>query len=87
MKWDKINFGYSITNVGKVAIPANYGNLSIESVYGPLFYSDVNEKTVGVITVGDKITYTLSYNTKNISMEKIKQIKDKFDKAVENALA
>jgi hypothetical protein len=31
------------------------------SVYGPFVYSDVNEKTVGVITVGDKVTFLMSY--------------------------
>ena len=77
--WDKINYGYSITNVGKVSIPVNYGDLTIESVYGPFFYSDVNEKTVGVITVGDKITYILTYNRYLVDDKFIERLRNRFN--------
>jgi hypothetical protein len=49
----KINYGCIITNVGCVDIPTAYGDLQLEAVYGPLVYSDVNEKTIGVIAVGN----------------------------------
>ena len=56
MNWRSISYGYAITNVGRMNIPANYNQYQLESVYGPFVYSDVNEKTIGVITVGDKVT-------------------------------
>jgi hypothetical protein len=62
MNWQGLNYGYAITNVGRMNIPTSYGPYQLESVYGPIVYSDVNEKTVGVITVGDKITFLMSYN-------------------------
>ena len=62
MNWQGTSYGYSITNVGRMNIPTTYGQYQLESVYGPFVYSDVNEKTVGVITVGDKITFLMSYN-------------------------
>ncbi len=79
MNWDKINYGFSITNVGKVNIPKSYGKLQLESVYGPLFYSDVNEKTVGVITIGGKLTYLLSYNEDNVNADNMEKIKKRFN--------
>ena len=66
MMWDKVNYGYAITNVGRVDIPTSYGDLKLDAVYGPLVYSDVNEKTVGVITVGKSATFWMSYNENRI---------------------
>ena len=60
MKWDKVSYGYSITNVGRVNIPENYGKYILEAVYGPFLYSDVNEKVVGVITISGKLTFSFS---------------------------
>jgi NRPS condensation-like uncharacterized protein len=60
MNWDKTSYGYAITNVGRFDIPTQYGPLKIESVHGPLFYSDVEEKMVGVITVGGKLSFLMA---------------------------
>lgn len=62
MMWDKVNFGYSITNVGRADIPVVYHHLKLDCIYGPLVYSDVNEKTVGVTTTGNKMTFVMSQN-------------------------
>ena len=62
MNWQGTSYGYAITNVGRMNIPTSYGQYRLESVYGPFIYSDVNEKTIGVITVGDKVTFLMSYN-------------------------
>lgn len=78
MAWDSINFGYSITNVGRVPVENSYDTMKLDSIYGPVIYSDVNEKTVGVVTVSEKITFTVSYNESNLSEATIKRIKDQF---------
>ena len=57
MGWDQITYGYAITNVGRFDIPTRYGRLELKAVYGPLFYSDVEEKMVGVITVGGQLSF------------------------------
>ena len=62
MNWQGTSYGYAITNVGRMNIPTSYDQYQLDSVYGPFVYSDVNEKTVGVITVGDKVTFLMSYN-------------------------
>ncbi len=62
MGWDKVTYGYALTNVGRFEIPTTYGSLQLESVYGPSVYSDVDEKVVGVITVGGCLSCILTYN-------------------------
>lgn len=57
MGWHQITYGYALTNVGRLDIPTRYGTLELDSVYGPLFYSDVEEKMVGVITVGGRLSF------------------------------
>lgn len=74
MAWDKVNYGYSITNVGRVDIDNTYGDLKLDVVYGPLVYSDVNEKTVGVTTVGGKMTFVMTHNLDEVSEETAEQI-------------
>ncbi len=86
MRWDKTSYGYSITNVGRAPIPLTYGNLGIECIYGPFFYSDVNEKTVGVITTGDTITFMLTYNSQVIPDDKVKRIMEMFDHYINQSL-
>ena len=62
MGWHKITYGYALTNVGRFDIPTTYGPYRLEAVYGPLFYSDVEEKMVGVITVGGRLSIILACN-------------------------
>ena len=86
MNWQGTSYGYSITNVGRMNIPTAYGQYQLESVYGPLVYSDVNEKTVGVITVGDKVTFLMSYNETIVTPHAAEEIRktamDTLSKAV-----
>lgn len=62
MGWHKITYGYALTNVGRFDIPTAYGSLKLEAVYGPLFYSDVEEKMIGVITVGGRQSFLFACN-------------------------
>jgi hypothetical protein len=76
MSWREISYGYAITNVGRMKIPTRYGQYGLESVCGPFIYSDVNEKTMGVITVGDKITFLMSYNKAIVNPYTAEEIRD-----------
>jgi NRPS condensation-like uncharacterized protein len=75
MNWWGTSYGYSITNVGRMNIPTSYGQYQLESVYGPFVYSDVNEKTIGVITVGDKVTFLMSYNETVVTPQTAEKIR------------
>lgn len=63
MGWHDMTYGYALTNVGRLDIPTAYGDLRIESVHGPLFYSDVEEKMVGAITVGGRLSCLMATNS------------------------
>jgi len=76
MNWQGISYGYAITNVGRMNIPTNYDHYQLESVYGPFVYSDVNEKTMGVITVGNKMTFLMSYNETIVTLPTAEAIRD-----------
>ena len=57
MKWHQTTYGYALTNVGRFDIPTSYGPLELEAVHGPLFYSDVEEKMLGIVTVGGRLSF------------------------------
>ncbi|MCP4111670.1 MAG: hypothetical protein GY749_40135 [Desulfobacteraceae bacterium] len=76
MNWQGTSYGYAITNVGRMNIPTTYDQYRLDSVYGPLVYSDVNEKTMGVITVGDKVTFLMSYNESVVIPHTAEAIRD-----------
>jgi NRPS condensation-like uncharacterized protein len=86
MMWDKVNYGCVITNVGRVDIPTAYGDLQLDAVYGPLVYSDVNEKTVGVITVGKRITFWMSYNESIIDSVTATKFRDAAKELIKEAI-
>ena len=65
--WHKTYYGCAITNVGRLDIPLNYGHLKLEALYGPVVYSDVNEKTVGVTTVDDCLSMSMTCNGHQVS--------------------
>ena len=86
MMWDKVNYGCVITNVSRVDISTDYGELQLDTVYGPLVYSDVNEKTVGVITVGKKITFWMSYNESTIDSETATKFRDAVEELIQEVI-
>ncbi len=86
MNFNRVSYGYSITNVGRINMPSVYGKLRLGSVYGPAVYSDVNEKLIGVITVGDKISFMMTYNENNINTDNAKHIRDAAINHLSNAI-
>ena len=65
--WHKLYYGCAITNVGRLDIPEQYGPLTLEAINGPFVYSDVNEKTVGITTVADRLTISMTSNSQQVS--------------------
>lgn len=86
MRWRGTSYGFSITNVGRVDIPTQYGSRTIESVYGPFVYSDVNEKVVGVTTVGGRMTFSLVCNAEAVGADVAMSIRDSTMARLEEAV-
>jgi hypothetical protein len=72
MGWHQVTYGYALTNVGRFDIPTTYGTLGLEAVYGPAVYSDVDEKMVGVITVGGRLSCTLTLDDRSVDGAKLR---------------
>jgi NRPS condensation-like uncharacterized protein len=86
LKWDKTSFGYSITNVWRVNIGTDYSSRKLEAVYGPLLYSDVNEKVVGITTVGRRLTFSMSCLANNVGREVIEEIRERVMKLIQREM-
>lgn len=76
MNWQDTHYGYAITNVGRMNIPTRSGPYQLDAVYGPIIYSDVNEKTLGVMTVGNAMTFLMSYNDALVTSRTAEAIRD-----------
>ena len=72
--WHKEFYGCAITNVGRLNIPHIYGALTIEAVHGPVVYSDVNEKTIGVATVAGRLTLSMTTDGHRIPFAKASRV-------------
>lgn len=62
MGWNETRYGYAFTNIGRLDIPDKYGPLTLNAVYGPLFFSDVEEKMIGVSTLGGRLSFLFATN-------------------------
>ena len=73
---DKIFTGIVISNLGKLDIPVDYGNLQLEALMGPAVYSDGVEKILEVLTVGGKMHLTFTFGDKIIAANVVTKVKD-----------
>lgn len=67
-------YDISLTNLGRLSLPARGGSLKLEAVYGPAVNSGEGELTVGVSTACDQLTMTLAYRNyilKRVDAEKM----------------
>ena len=72
-KLDKINYNYSISNLGKFVFPTHYQNLEVEKVYFHT-YGEMAEKQLAAVTFADKLTISLSFRdsiTENVDAKEI----------------
>ena len=67
MEIEELFAGLSITNLGKLTIPVQYGDLSLESMYGPSVFSDLIEKILGVNTIRGKLHFVFTFDPTLVS--------------------
>ena len=75
-KIDEINTTFTISNLGLLEIPTEYGPLELKTLYGPIVYSDTMEKYIGVLTINGKIHLSICYDENIIDTGSINKIKD-----------
>jgi hypothetical protein len=55
-------------------------------VYGPFFYSDVNEKVVGVTTVGNQLSFLMAFDGDKIGNSNGKAIENRALESIAEAV-
>jgi NRPS condensation-like uncharacterized protein len=67
-----------VTNLGKLKIPQQYGELKLEAVYGPALTGHIDQDLIlAIATLGDQMFLTLVYPESDISLSKVKQLQQK----------
>lgn len=72
----EVEYDLSISNLGRLEIPAQYGSLQMEAVYGPTLGTNPQEVVLGVSTVDDKMHFTMSFTDMTLTLLQAEQIKD-----------
>lgn len=81
-----VSYDLSITNLGRLDVPAQYGSLQLEALYGPSLGGNPDDIVLGVITVGDKMHFTLSFTEMKLSVSQAEQIKERAMRCLEDAV-
>jgi NRPS condensation-like uncharacterized protein len=67
-----------VTNLGKLKISQQYGELKLEAVYGPALTGHIDQDLIlAIATLGDQMFLTLVYPESDISLSKVKQLQQK----------
>ncbi len=66
-------YDLSITNLGRLNFPVNYGDLSLEAIYGPAVNPQGREKVIGVSTINGVLTFTFVAPYRLIAPEEARQ--------------
>lgn len=81
-----VSYDLSITNLGRLDIPTQYGNIHLEGLYGPSLGGNPDDIVLGVITIADKMHFTLSFTDIKLSVSQAEEIKQKAMSTLENAI-
>lgn len=65
-----------VTNLGRAAIAQQFGKLKLQAVYGPAVLIGMYcERVLGVITLGDRMFFTLAYSESSMSQSEATKLK------------
>lgn len=73
----RVKYDFSVTNLGRVPIPEQNGNLRVEAFYGPLVNSAPRERTVGVSTLGGQMTLSFLFRKSKMTLEQGRDLMDR----------
>ena len=81
-----VSYDLSVTNLGRLDIPTQYGKLHLDGLYGPSLGGDPDNIVLGVITIGDRMHFTLSFTDIKLSVSEAEKIKEKAMSSLEDAV-
>lgn len=71
-----VEYDLSISNLGRLDFPIQYGSLCLGAFYGPAIGTNSEEITLGVITIGDKMHFTMTFTDMKITLAQAEEIKE-----------
>ncbi|MBN1888989.1 MAG: hypothetical protein JW850_13425 [Thermoflexales bacterium] len=69
-----IDYDFSISNLGRLNWPSQFGTLEVQAVYGPAVNTSEQEKTVGIITFAGQMTFTFTFRDFVIDADMAEQL-------------
>jgi hypothetical protein len=72
-----VEYDLSISNLGRLDFPVQYGALKLEALYGPSIGCNAEEIVLGVVTVGGKMHFTMAFTDMTMTLPQAEQIKAK----------
>jgi NRPS condensation-like uncharacterized protein len=85
-KWNKLNAGFSISNLGRLSIPLHYNGMQLKAIYGPVTYDPRIEKFIGINTIDENIFFSLTYRENIIKRQIIEDFMDYATSLLEKSL-
>jgi NRPS condensation-like uncharacterized protein len=68
--------GILVSNLGRLDIPIQYGQLELEWIKPPAVYAGIAEKALEVLTIGNRMHFTLTYGLMKIDDSTMENLKE-----------
>ena len=72
----KADYDASVSNLGRLTIPTEYGAVKLRSLIGPTFGANKDEKVIGVNTLDGQLNLTLCFRKKIMEPEEGERLLD-----------
>ena len=71
----KLNYTFTIANLGLIEIADNLEKLKIKTLFGPMALSNAMEKYIGVLTINNEFHFSICFNENIVNRESILKMK------------
>jgi len=72
---NKLNFTFTIANLGLIEIADNLKKLKIKTLFGPMAVSNAMEKYISVLTINNELHFSICFNENIVNQESILKMK------------
>jgi hypothetical protein len=72
----KMHTGILVSNLGRLDLPLDYGNLHLEAIHPPAIYAGNAEKALEVLTIGGRMHLTLTFDRSVVPAETVRAVEE-----------
>ena len=72
----KMRTGILVSNLGRLDLPTDYGDLHLSAIHPPAIYAGNAEKALEVLTFGGRIYLTLTFDASAVGERTVRAVKD-----------